>query len=151
MAYAFRRIFAVRRRGPFPAVLMRTPYSNAGVRPWRARLIRDGYALVKQDCRGRFDSEGCFQPFREADDGHDAIAWIRDQAWCDGRIGMFGGSYLGLTQFAAAWTQPAGLLAITPAVMGCDSSRRCSITMACFNWAWLRVGDRCGRANRAGK
>jgi putative CocE/NonD family hydrolase len=75
---------------------------------------------VKQDCRGRFDSEGRFDPLREDTDGYDTIAWIRAQPWCDGRIGMLGGSYNGLTQLTAAWTRPAGLLAITPAVMGRD-------------------------------
>lgn len=104
----------------FPTILLRTPYNNTGFSAAEAALVGKGYAVVKQDCRGRFDSEGRFDPLREDADGYDTIAWLRAQPWCDGRIGMVGGSYGGLTQLTAAWTRPPGLLAIVPAVMGRD-------------------------------
>lgn len=107
------------RGGPFPVILARTPYNNTGFQA-NDPLIAGGYASVKQDCRGRFDSDGRFNPFREDLDGEDTIAWIKAQPWCNGRIGMAGGSYCGFTQLAAAWTQAPGLMAITPAVMGRD-------------------------------
>jgi len=106
--------------GPVPAVLIRTPYNNVGFSPEEMSCVQAGYAVVKQDCRGRFDSAGRFEPLREDADGHDTLAWLCAQEWCDGRIGMLGNSYGALTQLTAAWTQPPGLLAISPAVMGHD-------------------------------
>lgn len=105
--------------GPFPALVWRTPYSNADASQ-HLRYVAAGYALVTQDCRGRYDSDGRFNPFHEAEDGSDTIAWVAQQPWCDGRIGMVGGSYCGTTQLTAAWLRPAGLRAITPRVMGHD-------------------------------
>jgi hypothetical protein len=103
--------------GPFPVIVHRTPY-NAAFSGFRD--VEAGYAVVLQDCRGRHDSEGCFAPFREAEDGFDTLAWVRAQKWCDGRLGMIGGSYTASTQLAAAWMNPPGLRAITPRVMGRD-------------------------------
>lgn len=106
--------------GPYPTLVRRTPYGQVNPDDHRVYL-QDGYALLSQDCRGRFDSEGRFDPFHEAEDGYDLIAWAREQPWCDGRFGLLGGSYEGTTQLAAAWTQPEGLRAITPFVMGRDA------------------------------
>jgi len=104
----------------FPTLIYRNPYNNAD--PSNIlRFVEAGYAVVTQDCRGRFDSDGTFDPFNEADDGHDTVAWVHQQPWCDGRIGMVGGSYCGTTQFTAAWTNPPGLRAISPRVMGRDA------------------------------
>jgi putative CocE/NonD family hydrolase len=100
-------------------MVLRTPYNNTGFAP-DSSGVQTGYAVVKQDCRGRFDSEGRFRPFVEAEDGADTLAWVRSQPWCDGRLGMLGNSYLATSQLTAAWTRPPGLLAITPGVMGCD-------------------------------
>jgi putative CocE/NonD family hydrolase len=105
--------------GPFPTLVYRTPYNNQGFAiddPYLAA----GYAVVKQDCRGRFDSEGVFDPFREEADGADTLAWVRAQPWCDGRLGLIGTSYCATTQLNAGWTRPPGLRAMTPIVMGCD-------------------------------
>lgn len=107
--------------GPFPVILIRTPYSNTD--SWHQRFVPAGYACAAQDCRGRFDSLGRFDPFHEATDGYDTIAWLRAQPWCDGRVGMSGGSYLGFTQLTTAPLRPPGLLAITPRVMGRDAFR----------------------------
>ena len=77
--------------GPFPTVLMRTPYDNntvANVEKGR-RLANNGYAYVVQDCRGRFDSDGVYYPFHEeGPDGFDTQEWIGRQEWSNGKIGM---------------------------------------------------------------
>ena len=93
--------------GPFPTLLLRTIYDNQEpvYIEWTRRFVEAGYAVVMQDCRGRFDSEGPWEPYiHEAEDGYDTQQWIGAQSWCDGNIGMFGVSYLGFTQ-----TQPAPL------------------------------------------
>ena len=107
-----------------PTLLQRSPYSkspgrisivDAGLDPLRA--VEHGYAVVFQDTRGRFASEGTFDPFRqERADGADTIAWAAAQPWSDGAVGMYGGSYFGATQLLAAVDAPPALRAITPAV-----------------------------------
>ena len=75
-----------------------------------------GYNVVIQDVRGRGDSEGEFYPFRnEGRDGVETIAWLRTRAESNGRIGMYGFSYQGMTQLLAAAQQPEGLVCIAPA------------------------------------
>lgn len=109
--------------GPFPVVLVRSVYHRTNSQStWFAG---HGMALVLQDCRGRYASEGEFLPFRdEADDGRDTLAWIRKQPRCNGRIGMFGHSYLAATQFYA--TRQAGhlLLPLNPRFMAGDCWKR---------------------------
>jgi hypothetical protein len=105
--------------GAHPVVLMRTPYRKriAG----GLGVVRQGYAFVVQDCRGRYGSEGEFYPFiHDLEDGADTIAWFKEQAWCNGKIGMMGGSYVGFTQLAAALTDPPGLRCIMPIVPPSD-------------------------------
>ena len=107
-----------------PVLLQRTPYGktpgqisivNAGIDPLRA--AERGYVVVIQDTRGRFASEGAFEPFRcERDDGEDTLAWLGRQPFSDGTVGMYGGSYFGATQLLAAAARPPGLRAIVPAI-----------------------------------
>ena len=88
----------------FPTVLMRTPYSNnidASIEKGR-RLANNGYVCLIQDCRGRWDSEGDYYPFREGPDGYDTQEWIGQQPWSNRKIGMSGGSYLGSVQWQTA-------------------------------------------------
>ena len=136
--------------GPFPTILIRTPYGNSGFSTVEAGYIEEGYAVVKQDCRGRFDSEGIFRPMRDDADGFDTVAWVRRQPWCDGRVGMTGSSYSAFTQLAAAWTRPEGLLGITPSVMGNDLYREVFYCGGAFNLA-LAVGWGSGVAGRTGQ
>jgi hypothetical protein len=109
-------------RGPFPALLHRVPYSREAGRIVdfsldSRRALKAGYAVVVQDVRGRFASGGAFAPFvDDGQDGADSIAWTAAQDWCDGRVGMAGGSYGGAVQWAAARTQPPALRAIAPFV-----------------------------------
>ncbi len=112
--------------GAHPAVLVRTPYDNAAavLVEQARRLANTGYACVLQDCRGRYDSDGRFDPFRgEGEDGWDTLEWIAAQPWCDGRIGMTGGSYLGWTQWAVAALGSPRLACLAPAVMTTDLRR----------------------------
>jgi putative CocE/NonD family hydrolase len=115
-------------QGPLPVLLERTPYgkneetrrerSASNPRPMRrgevaARFASQGYAVVVQDCRGRFDSEGQFTKYLgEAHDGADTLGWITDQPWCNGSVGTYGLSYAAHTQTALATQRPRGLKAM---------------------------------------
>lgn len=108
-----------------PAILVRTPY-NKGTEliPNFLAFVNHGYAVVVQDVRGRYESQGTFELFRqEQPDGDDTLNWIAGQPWSDGKIGMLGGSYLGIVQWKAALTNNAHLKAICPAVSGSDDYR----------------------------
>lgn len=79
------------------------------------RFVKDGYAVVVQDTRGRYDSEGAWNPFQnEANDSYDTIEWAARQTWANGKVGMHGGSYLGPVQWQAATMAPPHLTAIFP-------------------------------------
>ena len=115
-------IYLPQTAGPFPTVLMRTPYSN-NTDPLieRARRLANvGYVCVLQDCRGRWDSDGDYYPFREGEDGYDTQQWIGSQAWSNGKIGMAGGSYLGAVQWQSAPHRSPFLTCMAPRVICCD-------------------------------
>lgn len=110
---------------PQPTLLMRQPYgrdiASTVVYAHPIWFARRGYNVVIQDVRGRGDSEGEFYPFRnEGPDGADTIAWLRKRPESNGRIGMYGFSYQGMTQFLAAAEQPEGLQCIAPGMAACD-------------------------------
>ena len=105
--------------GPFPAILIRTPYNNnaEGVVQDCLYYASRGYAVVSQDVRGRWDSEGEWYPFvHEAQDGHDTQEWIGAQPWCDGNVGTAGGSYVAMVQWQAAPLRSKYLKAMVPQV-----------------------------------
>lgn len=138
--------------GPFPTLLQRTPYgrgfasgtqTNAGMENLRA--LEAGFAVVIQDTRGRFDSEGDFEPFaHEADDGVDALAWIRDQPFSDGRVATYGASYVGVTQLLLAQQGPEGHVAMAPFLTAGRIRdgwlRRGGALQLGFLWLWLIEG-----------
>ncbi|MEE2737440.1 MAG: CocE/NonD family hydrolase [Planctomycetota bacterium] len=98
-----------------PTILVRTPYNKRGVQSTAARFVAAGYSFVVQDCRGRFESQGTFIPYNnEGQDGYDTIEWLQHQPWCNGRIAMWGSSYVGATQWQAAVEHPPGLVTILP-------------------------------------
>ncbi len=100
--------------GRFPAVLERTPYGKDDG-DWAPILARLGYVAIVQDVRGRYRSEGTWHGFAaEVPDGYDTAAWIAAQPWCDGHLGMVGGSYTGGTQHAMALSGAPALTAIVP-------------------------------------
>jgi putative CocE/NonD family hydrolase len=111
--------------GPHPSLLMRQPYGRAiastVVYAHPSWFANHGYNVVIQDVRGRGDSDGDFYPFRhEGRDGAETIAWLRTRPECNGRIGMYGFSYQGVTQLLAAAEQPQGLQCIAPGMCACD-------------------------------
>ncbi len=106
--------------GRYPVLVSRTPYSTerfpaayeAGV-----YFSRRGYVYVFQDVRGRHESDGRWEPFRDDErDGYDTIEWAARQPWSNGKVGMQGGSYLGQNQWRAAQAAPASLVTIFPSV-----------------------------------
>jgi uncharacterized protein len=106
--------------GPWPVILIRTPYNRAAGEG-AARPFREQYAVVVQDTRGRYESEGEFTPFfPEVNDGYDTVEWAAAQPWSNGKVGMTGGSYLGLVQILAAIARPPHLKAIFPIVSPSD-------------------------------
>ena len=109
--------------GPFPTILYRTPYSNQmDYLVERGNYFaQHGYAVVCQDVRGRYDSEGRFKRWTsEFEDGHATIEWVGAQPWCDGNVGMDGPSYLGYVQWQVAVMGSRYLKCIVPQVMGGD-------------------------------
>ncbi|MFJ9779877.1 CocE/NonD family hydrolase [Amycolatopsis sp. NPDC101161] len=114
--------------GPFPVLLVRTPYGkdDAGTYgnpklPDVFALVGAGYAVVAQDVRGTSRSAGTFVPHaHEGPDGLDTLAWLADQPWCDGAVGMWGGSYMGFTQWQAAPHDAPALRAIAPVMSSAD-------------------------------
>jgi len=107
--------------GRFPVLLQRTPYRRAI--PWgynvdfAQRAASRGYVVFLQDVRGRYTSDGEWFPFiHEAEDGYDTIEWIAAQPYSNGKVGMFGGSYVGATQMLAAIAHPPHLAGICPVV-----------------------------------
>lgn len=114
------------RDGRFPVILVRTPYDNgtapnlAAGKRWASR----GFVYVVQDVRGRGDSDGSFYPLlTEGRDGYDTIAWLANQPWSNGKVGMLGGSYLGWVQMYAAVEKPPALAALVPTVTPTDPDK----------------------------
>jgi putative CocE/NonD family hydrolase len=135
--------------GPFPVVLLRTPYGR--VRPDQARFWASrGYIFVAQDVRGRFGSGGVFHPMlHEARDGYQAVEWAARLPGSNGKVGMLGASYEGWTQWAAATLRPPHLAAIAPQVAPPDPARvGTPLPMVAVVWA-CSTGSR--RAWDAGK
>jgi len=102
-------VYLPRGRGPWPVILVRTPYDKSPG-PYRGLSWR-GYAVVAQDMRGRFASEGKAIPFLTCgQDGADTMAWLLEQPWCNGKVGTLGASALGITQNLLAAEHPPGLV-----------------------------------------
>ncbi|MGA2326630.1 MAG: CocE/NonD family hydrolase [Bryobacteraceae bacterium] len=108
--------------GHVPTILVRTPYDKGDdLTPNYRAFVVHGYAVVVQDVRGRYDSQGVFEPLRqEAADSEDTLNWIARQGWSNRRIGMMGGSYVGIVQWKSALLNNPYLKAIFPVVAGCD-------------------------------
>jgi uncharacterized protein len=103
--------------GKAPVILMRTPYKKDMMEIQGRYYARRGYATVIQDCRGRFGSEGVWEPFmNERKDGYDSVEWAAKQPWSNGKVGMIGASYLGWVQWWAAAERPPHLVTIIPNV-----------------------------------
>lgn len=126
--------------GSCPAVLVRTAYNRSGF--YNAFFPTHGMTLVVQDCRGRYESGGEFHPFvHEAEDGYDTVEWIGSQPWCNGKVGMYGDSYLAATQFYAAPMGSRFLHVLNPRFMAGDCWKRAYYCDGAFSlaltWSWL--------------
>lgn len=115
-------IYRPEEEGTFPILLTRLPYSKDLPHYSHRyldtnRLVENGFVVIIQDVRGRFQSEGEFLSFRhEANDGYDTVKWAAELPFSTGKIGMFGMSYYGYTQLLAAVQKPPHLVAIFPAM-----------------------------------
>jgi hypothetical protein len=133
--------------GPWPVVLTRTPYGKDGrfaTESETTPYLKRGYVRIIQDCRGRFASEGEYRAFiDDMDDGYDTIEWAAAQPWCTGKIGMTGGSAMGITTNQAAMSG-APHLVCGVAVVAHGSSYRYSgypggVFLKNLNEEWLRL------------
>ncbi len=109
-------IFRPKADGKYPVILERTPYDKRA-ETFGPELASHGYVMVVQDVRGRNASEGEWYPFRhESDDGYDAVEWAAGLPYSNGKVGMYGASYVGATQLYAAIASPPHLACIMPIV-----------------------------------
>ena len=114
--------------GRLPVILQRTPYNRFPPGPGSncnspdfIYLASHGYVALSQDVRGRYRSHGVMDAMQqEAQDGYDMVEWAAVQSWSNGKVGMFGGSYVGLTQWQPAIHTPPHLKAIAPMITASD-------------------------------
>jgi len=105
--------------GRYPVLLQRTPYDKNSIADFAVKAAMRGYLVVVQDVRGRYTSEGDWYPFKnESNDGFDTVEWAADLPNSNGRVGMFGASYVGATQMLAAVGHPPHLAGICPVITG---------------------------------
>ncbi len=110
-------IYRPRTEGKFPVLLQRTPYDKSNGGGFGLKAAAAGYVVIVQDVRGRFTSEGDFYPFtHESNDGYDTVEWAAALPYSNGKVGMWGGSYVGATQMLAAIAHPPHLAGICPVV-----------------------------------
>ena len=113
-------VYRPNNRGVYPVLMLRLPYDKETPRYYDEyldvpRMVDAGYVVILQDVRGRFASEGEFYPFiHEGKDGYDAVEWAAKLPYSNGKVGLFGMSYHGYTQLAAAVEKPPSLKAIAP-------------------------------------
>ncbi len=102
--------------GKFPVIMERTPYNKTSVEAWARYFVPRGYIAIGADVRGRYRSEGHWDPYRvDGADGFDTAKWIGEQPWCDRSIGTVGTSYPGGMQHALAIANAPYVKAMIPA------------------------------------
>lgn len=129
--------------GKYPALVSRTPYGvqRDGAHKNFIRFAQNGYVVVFVDVRGRYESEGKWEPFRdEAKDGYDIIEWVAAQPFCNGKVGTQGGSYVGHNQWQTLSENPPHLVAAFPSLASTNIYANW-ITMGgafrlSFNYGW---------------
>ena len=126
--------------GKFPVLVYRTPYGkDRAPSDWNTfrKAVARGYAVVVQDVRGRYASDGDFIPYQnEGHDGYDTIEWAAAQPWSNGSVGTFGLSYPGAVQWLAAVENPPHLKAMVPA-MTFSTPRNFFYSGGVFDGSWL--------------
>src|SRR5262245_56959086 len=133
--------------GRAPTLVYRTPYGkSSALKSYTtfARAAERGYAVVVQDVRGRYASDGEFRPYEnEGRDGYDTIEWAPRQPWSNGRVGTIGLSYTGAVQWLAAVENPPHLEAMVPA-MTFSTPQNFFYSggiwvMSWFEWIWRNI------------
>jgi putative CocE/NonD family hydrolase len=110
-------IYRPKAEGKYPVLLVRTPYDKTNETNFGLKAAARGYVLIAQDVRGRFTSDGEWYTFKnESADGYDTVEWAAALPYSNGKVGMYGGSYVGATQFLAALAKPPHLAGICPNV-----------------------------------
>jgi putative CocE/NonD family hydrolase len=110
-------IYRPKADGKFPVLLERTPYDKRGGVDFGLKAAARGYVVIVQDVRGRYTSEGEWYTFKhESNDGYDTVEWAAALPYSNGKVGMFGGSYVGATQMLTAIASPPHLAGIFPVV-----------------------------------
>ena len=110
-------IYRPKADGQFPVLLQRTPYDKRGGTDFGLKAAARGYVAIIQDVRGRYSSEGEWYTFKnESSDGYDTVEWVAALPYSNGKVGMWGGSYVGATQMLAAIAHPPHLAGICPVV-----------------------------------
>ena len=137
--------------GRYPTIVSSTPYGvqRDGSHEMFVKFAQHGYAVVYFDVRGRYESEGKWEPFRnEAKDGYESIEWAAVQSFSNGKVATYGGSYVGHNQWAAASQAPPHLVVAFPSLASTNIYANW-ITMGgafrlSFNYGWgvVRMPDR---------
>jgi putative CocE/NonD family hydrolase len=110
-------IYRPKAEGRFPVLLQRTPYDKRNSAEFAFRAAENGFVAIIQDVRGRYTSDGDWYTFKhESDDGYDTVEWAAALPYSNGKVGMWGGSYVGATQMLAAIAHPPHLAGICPVV-----------------------------------
>jgi len=110
-------IYRPKTDGQFPVLLQRTPYNKSGGAAFGLKAAASGYVVIIQDVRGRYSSDGEWYTFtQESNDGFDTVEWAAALPYSNGKVGMWGGSYVGATQMLAAIAHPSHLAGICPVV-----------------------------------
>ncbi|WP_080834467.1 CocE/NonD family hydrolase [Cohnella massiliensis] len=139
----FADIYRPESGGPHPVLLLRTPYNKEDAQTmnyahpsWYARR---GYVVIVQDTRGRWASEGEFEPYTsEGEDGYDTIEWAAKLPYAIPKVGMYGFSYCGAVQWQAAVLRPPHLACIAPGMIGSDSYQGKAYRNGAFSLALLQ-------------
>lgn len=97
-----------------PAIFAMTPYVAQSHHERGSYFASHGHPFLIVDVRGRGNSEGTFHPLNDATDGYDVVEWLASQHYCNGKVAMWGGSYLGYCQWAVAGQRPPHLETIIP-------------------------------------
>jgi putative CocE/NonD family hydrolase len=132
-------IYAPDSSGKLPGIFSVTPYDNTALRTEARWFAQRGYVVVVADSRGRYDSEGTFDPFdaRHKTEGYDLVEWMARQPWSNGKVGMIGGSYAGSTQWWTASTVSPHLAAIAPKVAPPDAFENMPYQNGVLTGAWV--------------
>jgi predicted acyl esterase len=126
--------------GPWPVVLMRTPYGRVQVKSYAKQYKDQGVVLITQDTRGRYDSEGeiGLDNYNEIADGYDTLDWVAQRSWCNGRIGMIGGSGNGVCARMAFYSNHPNLTVVWPGNTGSSMPLYWSHENGVLRWLGVR-------------